>query len=310
MTDSDSHLPRVYLVRHGETAWSLSRQLTGRANIPLTPRGEQAARELGAILRAQSFAQVWVSPLQRARQTAALAGVGVNALVETDLLEWDYGDYEGRRTAEVEAERPGWNLFDDGCPGGESIQDIDTRAGRIVGRLRALAQDVLVVAHRDIIRMIIARWLGLQPSDARRFYLDTASISILGYHPGADDPVIRTLNLTRESFAPSGKRYGQVLKLRPEHLDEYVRHHAQVWPEILAQIRRSNIRNYSIYLRDGILFAYFEYVGTDFDADMRAMAADASTQRWWALMEPMQEKWPTATSGEWWSNMTEVFHLD
>jgi L-rhamnose mutarotase len=106
------------------------------------------------------------------------------------------------------------------------------------------------------------------------------------------------------------KRYGQILKLRAEHRDEYVRQHARVWPEVLEQIRRSNIRNYTIYLRDGILFAHFEYVGGDFEADMRAMAADPATQRWWALMEPMQEKWPTATAGEWWSNMTEVFHLD
>ncbi len=310
MTDSDQHLPRVYLVRHGETAWSLSRQFTGRADIPLTARGEQAARELGAFLRGQNFAQVWVSPLQRARQTADLAGVGDRAQVDADLIEWDYGEYEGRRTAEVEAERPGWNLFDDGCPGGESIQDIDARAGRVVGRIRALAQDVLIVAHRDVLRLIIARWLGLSPRDARTFYLDTSSISILGYHPGTDNPVIRMLNMTREGFVQPSKRYGQILKLRPEHRDDYVRHHAEVWPAVLAQIHRSNIRNYSIYLRDGILFAYFEYVGVDFDADMRAIAADPETRRWWALMEPMQEKWSTATSAEWWSNMTEVFHVD
>ena len=106
------------------------------------------------------------------------------------------------------------------------------------------------------------------------------------------------------------KRYGQVLKLRPEHRDDYVRRHAAVWPGVLAQIRRSNIRNYSIYLKDGILFAYFEYAGSDFAADMRAMAADPETQRWWALMEPMQEKWPTATLQEWWADMPEVFHAD
>ncbi|HEX6398160.1 MAG TPA: L-rhamnose mutarotase [Steroidobacteraceae bacterium] len=106
------------------------------------------------------------------------------------------------------------------------------------------------------------------------------------------------------------KRFGQVLKLRPEFRDEYVRHHAAVWPGVLAQIRRSNIRNYSIYLKDGILFAYFEYVGSDFAADMRAMAADPETQRWWALMEPMQQKWPTATGQEWWADMPEVFHAD
>jgi broad specificity phosphatase PhoE len=195
MTDSDQSLPRVYLVRHGETAWSLSRQLTGRADIPLTPRGEQAARELGGLLHGRRFARVWVSPLQRARQTADLAGVGAQAQIDADLSEWDYGEYEGKRTAEVEAQRPGWNLFEHGCPGGESLQDIDARAGSVVGRIRALEKDVLVVAHRDIIRLIIARWLGLQPGDARLFYLDTSSISILGYHPGRDDPVIRMLNI-------------------------------------------------------------------------------------------------------------------
>ena len=106
------------------------------------------------------------------------------------------------------------------------------------------------------------------------------------------------------------KRFGQILKVRPEYCDDYVRHHAAVWPGVLQQIKRSNIRNYSIYLRDGILFACFEYTGSDFTADMKAMAADPETQRWWALMEPMQQKWPTATSEEWWSTMDEVFHLD
>ncbi|HTU68613.1 MAG TPA: L-rhamnose mutarotase [Steroidobacteraceae bacterium] len=106
------------------------------------------------------------------------------------------------------------------------------------------------------------------------------------------------------------RRFGQILRVRPEFRDDYVRHHEAVWPGVLAQIRRSNIRNYSIYLRDGILFAYFEYVGADFAADMGAMAADAETQRWWALMEPMQEKWPSAAADEWWSTMTEVFHTD
>jgi L-rhamnose mutarotase len=106
------------------------------------------------------------------------------------------------------------------------------------------------------------------------------------------------------------KRYGQLLKLRPEHEAEYVRQHAAVWPEVLDRIHRSNIRNYSIFLKDGMLFAYFEYVGSDFQADMRAMAADAATQRWWALMEPMQEKWPTANLEEWWTTMPEVFHQD
>jgi len=200
MTDSDQKLPRVCLVRHGETAWSLSRQLTGRADIPLTPRGEQSARDLGGLLHVEDYAQVWVSPLQRARQTADLAGVGRQAQIDPDLTEWDYGDYEGKRTAEVAAGRPDWNLFEHGCPGGESLQDIDARAGRVVDRIRALDKDVMLVAHRDIIRVIIARWLALPPRDASRFYLDTASINMLGYHPGRDDPVIQKLNVTADGL--------------------------------------------------------------------------------------------------------------
>jgi L-rhamnose mutarotase len=120
-------------------------------------------------------------------------------------------------------------------------------------------------------------------------------------------------NVLRYSVHPGGvfvQRFGQVLRVRPEFRDEYVRHHAAVWPGVLAQIHRSNIRNYSIFLRDGVLFAYFEYVGSDFAADMRAMAADPETRRWWALMEPMQEKWASASAEEWWANMTEVFHTD
>jgi broad specificity phosphatase PhoE len=187
---------RFYLVRHGETAWSLSRQLTGRADIPLTARGEQAARDLAPLLRAASGLQVFVSPLQRARQTADLAGVGAHARVDPDLSEWDYGVYEGKHTADIEAVRPGWNLFEHGCPGGESLEDVAVRAQRFVERVRAEGEDVVAVAHRDIIRVIIARWLDLPPLAASRFYLDTASISVLGYHPGLDQPVIRKLNVT------------------------------------------------------------------------------------------------------------------
>lgn len=196
MKASSHELPKVFLVRHGETAWSLSRQLTGRADIPLTPRGEQAARALAPALRANDFVKVLVSPLQRARQTAQLGGVGDSAETDADLTEWDYGEYEGLHTADVQAKRPGWNLFEHGCPGGESLHDIDARAHAAVRRIKALEGAVLVVAHRDILRVIIARWLGLAPLEARRFYLDTASISILGYHPGREDPVIRTLNWT------------------------------------------------------------------------------------------------------------------
>jgi broad specificity phosphatase PhoE len=192
-------LPKVYLVRHGETAWSLSRQFTGRADIPLTANGEQVARDLGKHMTKLAFSQVLVSPLRRARQTAELIGCGARAVPEPDLTEWDYGEYEGRRAAEVQAERPGWDLFADGCPGGESLQDLATRADRLIAKLRGITGDVLLVAHRDILRVLIARWIGQAPLEARRFYLDTASLSILGYHHALDEPAIRLLNASADN---------------------------------------------------------------------------------------------------------------
>ncbi len=191
---SDENLPQVHLVRHGETAWSLSGQATGRTNIPLTKRGERDARELGTLLRGKSFLQVLTSPLQRAQRTAVLAGFGERAQHDPDLMEWDYGAYEGRRTAEIQSERPGWNLFNDGCPDGETLQAVSARAERVIDRVRASRGDVLVFAHRDILRVLAARWLDLPAADARRLYLDTAAHSTLGYHHDLDEPVIRLWN--------------------------------------------------------------------------------------------------------------------
>lgn len=192
-------LQQVYLARHGETAWSLSRQATGRSDIPLTDRGERDAQELGARLKGLSFTRVLTSPLQRAQRTAELAGYGewTGVDVDGDLTEWDYGTYEGRRTAEILAERPGWRLFEDGCPGGERLEEVGVRAERVIGRMRALGGDVLVFAHRDILRILAARWLGLPAVEARNFYLTTASLSILGYHHDLDEPVIRLWNDAR-----------------------------------------------------------------------------------------------------------------
>jgi broad specificity phosphatase PhoE len=192
-------LPEVYLVRHGETAWSLSRQATGRADIPLTDRGERDAQELGTQLQGLSFVQVLTSPLQRARRTAVLAGFDDCAQLDPDLLEWDYGAYEGRRTAEIQAERPQWRLFQDGCPDGETLQAVSVRAERVIDRIRALEGNVLVFAHRDILRVFTARWLGLPAADARYLYLTTSSLSILGYHHNLDEPVIRLWNDARHS---------------------------------------------------------------------------------------------------------------
>lgn len=187
-------LPQVYLVRHGETAWSISGQHTGRTDIALTERGERAAQELRARLQGLRFAKVFTSPLQRARQTAELAGFGASAELDPDLMEWDYGKYEGRRTVDIRAERPGWGLFEDGCPGGETLVEVATRAERVINRIRAVASDVLVFAHRDILRILIARWVALPALAARRLDLATASVSILGYDHGLNEPVIHRLN--------------------------------------------------------------------------------------------------------------------
>jgi probable phosphoglycerate mutase len=184
-------LPTVYLARHGETAWSLSGQHTGLTDIPLTERGEQNARSLGERLRGLTFAQVFTSPLQRASRTCELAGFGRVAQVDRDLVEWNYGAYEGRRTAEILSERPGWRLFRDGCPGGESPDDVGARADRVIARARAAAGDVLVFSSSHILRVLGARWLGLPPAGGGYFLLGTGSLSALGYEHDASEPVFR-----------------------------------------------------------------------------------------------------------------------
>ncbi len=189
-------LPLVYLARHGETAWSLSGQHTGRTDLPLTERGEAQARSLGKRLRGSTFAAVLTSPSQRAVRTCELAGFGAMAEIAPDLAEWDYGDYEGRRTAEILTERPDWRLFRDGAPGGESPDQVGARAERVIARLRAVHGDVLIVSSGHISRVVAARWLGLPPSGMRYFVLGTASLSLLGYEHDLDDPVTRLWNDT------------------------------------------------------------------------------------------------------------------
>jgi broad specificity phosphatase PhoE len=190
-------LPVVYLARHGETAWSLSGQHTGRTDLPLTERGERNARALGQPLRGLEFAKVYTSPLQRAVRTCELAGFGTSAEIDPDLVEWDYGQYEGRRTADIHAERPDWQLFRDGCPGGESPDQIGARADRVVGRLRAIKGDVLVFSSGHFLRVFAARWLGLDASAGRYLLLSTASLSALGYEHNLTEPAIRLWNETR-----------------------------------------------------------------------------------------------------------------
>ena len=191
-------LPVIYLARHGETAWSLTGQHTGLTDLPLTERGERNARRLGERLEGLSFTKVLTSPLQRAVRTCELAGFGATAEVDRDMLEWNYGAYEGRRTAEILAERPGWQLFVDGCPGGESPDQIGARADRVVSRLRAVKGDVLLFSSGHFLRVLSARWLGLEPRGGRYFLLSTASLGTLGYeHNSLSEPVIRLWNDTR-----------------------------------------------------------------------------------------------------------------
>jgi probable phosphoglycerate mutase len=184
-------LPIVYLARHGETAWSLSGQHTGRTDLPLTARGEENARRLGERLRGLALARVLTSPLKRAADTCALAGFGTAAAIDDDLREWDYGEYEGRRTAEIRAERPGWQIFRDGCPGGESPDEIGRRADRVVSRVRAVSGNVLLFSSGHFLRVLVARWLGLAPEAGRYLLLRTASLGALGYEHDRSEPVIR-----------------------------------------------------------------------------------------------------------------------
>jgi probable phosphoglycerate mutase len=191
-------LPVVYLARHGETAWSLSGQHTGRTDLALTERGEQQARALGQRLRGASFVKAFTSPSQRARRTAELAGYGGLTEVDPDLAEWDYGEYEGRRTADILAERPGWFLFRDGAPGGETPDQTGARADRVVQRIRAIGGNVLIFSSAHILRVLAARWLGLDAAGGRHFVLGTSSLSILGYEHNLAEPVIRLWNETHQ----------------------------------------------------------------------------------------------------------------
>jgi broad specificity phosphatase PhoE len=189
-------LPVVYLARHGETAWSISGQHTGLTDLPLTDRGESNARRLGDRLKGLRFDRVFTSPLQRAVRTCELAGFGARAEVDRDLLEWNYGEYEGLRSEEIHAKRPGWELFRDGCPGGESPQQIGARADRAVSRIREIGGNVLIFSSGHILRVLTARWLGLEPAGGKYFALSTASLSALSYEHNLSKPVIQLWNDT------------------------------------------------------------------------------------------------------------------
>ena len=191
----------VYLARHGETAWSLSGQHTGLTDLPLTARGECNARRLGERLKGLEFARVFFSPLQRAKRTCELAGFASTAEVDPDLVEWNYGEYEGLSTADIRAKRPDWEMFRDGFPGGESFDQIAARADRVVKRVRSIDGAVLLFSSGHFLRVLAARWLGLKPQGAQYFLLNTASLSTLTYEHEPSQPAIGLWNDTNHVSA-------------------------------------------------------------------------------------------------------------
>jgi broad specificity phosphatase PhoE len=189
-------LPSIYLARHGQTVWSLTGQHTGLTDLPLTQRGEQEARDLGKRLAGLTFEKVFTSPLQRAARTCDIAGFGTVAETDADLVEWNYGKYDGRRTSEIHAEAPHWNLFRDGCPGGEMPEQVGARADHVLNRVRAVQGDALIFSSGHFLRVLAARFLGLEPAGGRFFTLSTASVSILGFENNVSQPVIWLWNDT------------------------------------------------------------------------------------------------------------------
>jgi broad specificity phosphatase PhoE len=187
--------PEIVLVRHGETEWSRAGKHTGRTDVPLTEEGREQATVLGEALGDRAFMLVLTSPLSRAAETCRLAGLGDLAQERDDLQEWDYGAYEGRTTPEIREERPGWTLWRDGVPGGETATDVGARADRVIAELRDASGDVSVFAHGHLLRVLTARWLGLEPADGRLFALDTATLSVLGYE--RETQVVRLWNSKR-----------------------------------------------------------------------------------------------------------------
>lgn len=182
----------TFVIRHGETAWSLSGQHTGTTDISLTENGRRLAERLRPVLGEEVFALVLVSPMQRARETCELAGLGRQAVIDPDLVEWNYGQYEGLTPGQIRAKAPGWLIFRDGCPGGEAPEQVGARVDRVVARSRAMEGDVALFAHGHVLRVLAARWLGLPPQAGQHFLLGTGTLSVLGDYRGV--PAIRIWN--------------------------------------------------------------------------------------------------------------------
>jgi probable phosphoglycerate mutase len=183
---------QVYLMRHGETAWSVSGQHTGTTDIPLTENGRRVAKLLQPVLTKETFALVLTSPLQRARETCALAGLGACAEIDRDLMEWDYGEYEGLTPQQIHAKNPGWMIFTDGCPGGESPEQVEARIDRVIAKVRAVEGQVALFAHGHVLRAFAARWLGLRAADGCHFLLDTATLNVMSDYRGI--PAVKRWN--------------------------------------------------------------------------------------------------------------------
>jgi probable phosphoglycerate mutase len=185
-------IQQVYLVRHGETEWSLTTQHTGITDIPLTENGRKVAKLLEPVLAKETFPLVLTSPLERARETCELAGLAKRAEIDSDLMEWNYGEYEGLTPKQIHAQAPGWMLFRDGCPGGESPEQVGARVDRVINRVRTVEGHVALFAHGHVFRVFAARWLGLPATAGCHFLLDTATLNILSYYRGT--PAVKRWN--------------------------------------------------------------------------------------------------------------------
>jgi len=185
-------MTNVFAIRHGETPWSLSRQHTGFTDVPLSESGRRMAGRLQPLLAKEKFSRVFVSPLQRTRQTCSLAGLGAEAVIEPDLREWNYGEYEGLTPQQIHGMRPGWMIFRDGCPGGESPEEIAVRVDRVIDRVRGCDGDVALFSHGHLLRVLAARWIGLSASGGQHFLLGTGTLCVLGYY--RDVPAVKVWN--------------------------------------------------------------------------------------------------------------------
>ena len=203
----------VFVIRHGETEWSLNGRHTGTTDIPLTDNGRRLADLLRLALSRQTFALVLVSPLQRARETCERSGLGGAAVIDPDLVEWNYGKYEGRTPKQIHEEAPGWLIFRDGCPGGEAPEQVGARVDRVIARARAVEGDVALFAHGHVLRVLAARWLGLPAGGGQHFLLDTGTLGVLGYYRGA--PALKTWNAPLVGYVPTIPQRGPEAMARP-----------------------------------------------------------------------------------------------